>query len=98
MGGRAATQDFFRLFMIPGMGHCGGGEGAWVIDYLSYLEAWVEQGRAPQALIGAHLKEEGAASTRFPLDPARISFTRPIYPYPFWTRYKGGGNPDDATS
>ena len=40
-GGRAATQGFFRLFTVPGMGHCGGGEGASQIDYLAYLEAWV---------------------------------------------------------
>ena len=55
MGGRAATQDFFRLFMIPGMDHCSGGAGAFAIDYLSYMEAWVEQGHAPDKLIGAHI-------------------------------------------
>jgi Tannase and feruloyl esterase len=98
MGGRAATQDFFRLFMIPGMGHCGGGEGAWVIDYLSYLEAWVEQGRAPDMLAGAHVKENGADTSSFPLDPAQVGFSRPVYPYPFWARYKGTGDPNSATN
>ena len=47
MGGRAATQEFYRLFTVPGMGHCGGGDGAYTIDYLHYLAAWVEQGKAP---------------------------------------------------
>jgi len=98
MGGRAATQDFLRLFMIAGMGHCGGGEGAWAIDYLSHLEAWVEQGRAPDMLLGAHVKEDNVVDVRLPLDPAQISFTRPVYPYPLWARYKGTGNPNDAAS
>jgi feruloyl esterase len=55
MGGRAATEDFFRLFLVPGMEHCTGGEGAFAVDYLSYLESWVERGQAPDKLIGAHV-------------------------------------------
>ncbi len=58
MGGRAATQDFFRLFVIPGMRHCTGGDGAYAIDYLSYLEAWVERGTPPDKLVGAHVNEK----------------------------------------
>jgi len=57
MGGRAATQDFFRLFVLPGVDHCGGGVGAYAIDYLSYLEAWVEHSKAPDVMIGAHIKD-----------------------------------------
>jgi len=56
MGGRAATQDFLRFFTMPGMGHCGGGAGANDFDYLSYLESWVEQGQAPEGLVGAHVE------------------------------------------
>jgi hypothetical protein len=55
MGGRQATEDFFRLFVVPGMQHCTGGDGAFAIDYLSYLEAWVERGQAPSKMIGAHV-------------------------------------------
>lgn len=58
MGGRAATRDFLRFFMIPGMGHCAGGAGANDFDYLSYLESWVEKGRAPDVMIGGHLDIE----------------------------------------
>lgn len=83
MGGRAATQQFFRLFTIPGMGHCGGGEGADQIDYLGYLEAWVESGHAPDQMIGTH---HGAGP----------SFTRPVYPYPQYARYAGAGDVNDA--
>jgi feruloyl esterase len=55
MGGRAATEDFFRLFVVPGMNHCTGGDGAFAIDYLSYLEGWVEKGQAPDKMISAHV-------------------------------------------
>jgi feruloyl esterase len=97
MGGRGATQDFYRLFMIPGMGHCGGGEGAWTIDYLSYLESWVEQGKAPERLVGWHMKQPHNPQ-RFPPPPHEVSFSRPVYPYPSWARYEGSGDPNAATS
>jgi hypothetical protein len=58
MGGRSPTQEFFRLFMVPGMNHCTGGDGAYAIDYLHYLEAWVEQGKAPDELIGTHVSDD----------------------------------------
>lgn len=56
MGGRAATADFFRLFVVPAMKHCTGGDGAFAVDYLSYLETWVERGKAPDMMIGAHVE------------------------------------------
>lgn len=62
MGGPEPTQEFFRLFMIPGMNHCGGGVGAVSIDYLTYLEKWVEQRQAPDEIIGAHVSESYLAS------------------------------------
>ena len=54
MGGPAATRPFARLFLVPGMDHCAGGEGASAIDYMGAITAWVEQGRAPDALRGVH--------------------------------------------
>lgn len=58
MGGRAATMDFFRLFLVPGMRHCSAGDGAFAVDYLGYLEAWVEQGHAPDKMVGAHVETD----------------------------------------
>jgi hypothetical protein len=55
MGGRNATQDFFRLFVIPGMNHCSGGDGAFAVDWLTYLEAWVEEATAPDKLVSFHV-------------------------------------------
>jgi Tannase and feruloyl esterase len=67
MGGRQPTQEFFRLFMIPGMNHCGNGVGAYSIDYLSYLEAWVEQNRPPGQMIGAHVNDTYLRERPLPL-------------------------------
>lgn len=97
MGGPAVTQDFFRLFMLPGVGHCSGGAGADAIDYLSYLEAWVERGQAPDMMLSAHLKP-GTDITKFPLEPAAVTFTRPVYPYPVQAKYKGSGDSNSATN
>jgi hypothetical protein len=90
MGGRTETQEFFRFFLVPGMNHCGGGAGAFAIDYLNYLEAWVEKGQAPDVLIGSHPESDGAEWK------PKAKFTRPIYPYPTRAKYKGKGDPNRA--
>lgn len=99
MGGKAATQDFFRLFVLPGVEHCAGGPGADTVNYLSYLEAWVERGEAPSQLLAAHLhsRDPLVHPPQFPLDPKLVEFTRPVYPYPTRVKYKGRGDPKDAT-
>jgi pimeloyl-ACP methyl ester carboxylesterase len=118
MGGLGSTQEFFRLFVIPGMKHCSGGDGAFAVDYLSYLEEWVDHGRAPERVVGAHVDAPyllehsdvdgssvkdriwlAALKLPFPLDPgAPVTFTRPSYPYPLLTKYKGRGDPNDAAN
>jgi len=85
MGGRAATEDFFRMFMIPAARHCRGGEGPYEVDFLSYIEAWVEKGKAPDVMIGSHPDGSGG-----------VTFTRPLYPYPKHAKYKGSGDTKDA--
>ena len=86
MGGLESTQEFFRLFVIPGMNHCGGGDGASSIDYLSYLETWVEHNQRPDRMIGSHNNPKG-----------ETTFTRPTYPYPKFAKY-AAGDPNEATS
>ena len=86
MGGREQTQDFFRLFLIPGVHHGSGGPGLPYFDAFSALEEWVEQGRAPEKLIAG--REEHDVSQR----------TRPVYPYPTLARYSGRGDPRRAES
>ena len=102
MGGRAATQDFFRLFTIPGMNPCSEGDGAFAIDCLSYLEEWVERGRPPDLMIGAHVRnlpKFGKYALKMPLgSDLPIAFTRPVYPYPLHAMYKGSGDSNAAAS
>lgn len=99
MGGPKVTNRFARLFMMPGKSHCGGGPGANAVNYLQYLEAWVEQERAPEMMIGAHIETEDLRDyVAPPSAPGRIKFTRPIYPYPLQARYRGRGDPGDHRS
>ena len=101
IGSRDATQSFFRLFMIPGESHIPVNGGAETVDYLSYLEAWVERGEAPNVLLAAKLKKHerfaGPVTYRVYLDPTNIAFTRPVYPYPVQARYRSG-DPNGAAS
>jgi len=86
MGGRAQTQDFFRLFLIPGVHHCSGGPGLSDFDALTLLENWVERGQPPDVMIASR-KANGVAER-----------TRPIYPYPLLPRYSGQGDAKLASS
>jgi len=86
MGGRASTEDFFRLFLIPGVHHCQGGPGLTDFDALTLLENWVEKGQAPDALMARRLAN------------GVVERSRPIYPYPVLARYSGSGDPKQAAS
>jgi hypothetical protein len=83
--GRNGT-DFMRLFMLPGMAHCGGGLGPDQYDAVTAVVDWVEKGVAPDSLIAS--KIVGGAVTR----------SRPLCPYPQVARYKGQGSTDDAAN
>ena len=83
---KAEADKFFRLFMMPGVAHCGGGAGPDTIDALGALERWVEQGIAPSQIIAS--KVTGGTTTR----------TRPLCPYPQVARYSGSGSIDVAAN
>jgi feruloyl esterase len=78
------SQDA-RLFLIPGMGHCAGGDGPFVFSAISTLDQWVESGHAPQRIV----------VTNPPGAPVR---TRPLCPYPQEAKYSGKGSTDDEQS
>lgn len=67
MGGPAATRDFARLFLIPGMDHCAGGEGASAIDYMAAITRWTETGVPTDKLRGVHVAP-GAPLDYFGID------------------------------
>jgi feruloyl esterase len=99
MGGRAATQSFFRLFMVPGMGHCFGGKGGGEMGWLDYLEKWVEGGKAPDKII-----IYPGPSRYFPGEPDFYAVKYdtssdrawPTFPYPTTIRFNGGNPKDPA--
>jgi feruloyl esterase len=80
------TGEFMRLFMVPGMNHCGGGLGPNTFDALTALSNWVEKRQAPDALLGSHMSN-GVAD-----------LTRPLCPYPQKALYSGQGDVKDAAN
>lgn len=84
-GGAESAQGWSRIYLIPGMGHCGGGPGATdSFDLLSALVDWVEQGKAPDGV---------TATSR--TEPVR---SRPLCAYPLHPHYAGSGDPNKAES
>jgi feruloyl esterase len=79
-------DNFVRLFMAPGMQHCGGGPGPNQINYMSALERWREAGTAPDELIASRVTNN------------RVDMTRPLCPYPQVAQYKGVGSTNDAAN
>jgi feruloyl esterase len=83
--GKAA--ETVRLFVVPGMNHCGGGEATDQFDALSSLMQWVEQAQAPETIIA-----KAGASTPWP------GRERPLCSYPKTARYAGRGDSEKAGS
>jgi len=75
-------SDWMRLFMAPGMAHCGGGPGVNTFDSIGTLERWVEKGIAPTTMMGT-----GANG-----------FSRPLCAYPQVATYKGSGDIRDGAN
>ncbi|MET0163861.1 MAG: tannase/feruloyl esterase family alpha/beta hydrolase [Vicinamibacterales bacterium] len=84
--GADQSKDSVRLFMVPGVDHCSGGEGTFVVDALGVIDTWVESGKPPERIVA-----------RRPLDGGAVR-TRPLCPYPQVARYRGQGSTDDASN
>jgi len=79
-------QDWMRLFMMPGMGHCSGGVGPDQADFLGALEAWVEDDIAPESIVASRVRQ------------GTVEMTRPLCPYPAVAVWDHRGDPDAAAS
>ncbi|KAL2811586.1 tannase and feruloyl esterase-domain-containing protein [Aspergillus granulosus] len=86
MGGSDTTNEFYRLFLAPGVDHCAGGNGPVPTKTLDALIAWVEQGKAPDILHGKYTDSTGTV------------VTRSICRYPLVAKYDGAGDPKKASS
>lgn len=85
-GGARNVDSFYRLFLAPGVAHCGGGNGPAPTDALDAVVNWVEHGKAPDTLPSA---VTGSAGN---------TITRNLCAYPQLTRYNGHGDRDSAAS
>jgi hypothetical protein len=97
------TESFVRLYMVPGMQHCGGGPGATSFvqrhadapndaqhSAQEAIEEWVEKGVAPSTIIATKYVSD---------DPSKgVKMTRPLCPYPLAAKYKGTGDTNDAAN
>jgi feruloyl esterase len=105
MGGDEDTRDFYRLFMVPGMGHCSGGPGATAFgqpfgangptpsdpsdDVISALDHWVNQQQAPNKIVATKYVND---------DPTQaVAFQRPLCPFPQFAKYKSGSTTSAAS-
>jgi feruloyl esterase len=79
-------DNWVRLFMAPGMQHCGGGPGPNQINYMAVMERWRESNVAPDTMIAYHVANN------------RVDMTRPLCPYPQVATYKGTGSVNDAVN
>ena len=86
MNGTSKVHGSYRLFMVPGMAHCRGGEGPNTFDMMDALEQWVERGTPPDRIVAAHMGDRG------------VDRTRPLCPYPQVAVYKGSGSTDEAAN
>lgn len=80
------SRDSVRLFMVPGVQHCGGGTGLTDFDPLDALDRWVAQGHSPDRIEASQV-----------VDGKRV-LSRPLCPYPEAAHYRGGGDPSQASS
>ena len=80
------VNDFYRLFIVPGMFHCAGGPGPDVFDVMTPLINWVEAEQTPASISTEH-KEKG-----------ETQYSRPLCPYPQVARLQSGVDPNDANS
>jgi feruloyl esterase len=78
------TNDWMRLFLLPGVAHCGGGNGPDQADYLTPMENWREKGIAPDQIVAS--RNRGG----------QVDMTRPLCAYPQVAKYSGSGDTNDA--
>jgi len=81
-----AKANSVRLFLVPGMNHCGGGMGCDTFEKIGVVDQWIETGKAPEEILSSKMKD------------GKTIRTRPLCAYPAIAKYKGTGSMDDAHS
>lgn len=84
--GAPKAANSIRLFMLPGVGHCSGGDGPSSFDAVGALDQWRDKGQVPASILGSH-RVRGV-----------VDNTRPLCPYPQMAQYKGTGSTTEAAN
>ncbi|MFO7620941.1 MAG: tannase/feruloyl esterase family alpha/beta hydrolase [Bacteroidales bacterium] len=79
-------MDYMRLFLLPGVLHCGGGDGPSQVDWIAIIRDWVENDNPPDRITASKTV------------PGENVITRPLFPYPGQARYNGKGDPHQESS
>lgn len=82
----ADLDDFMRFYLLPGVLHCGGGPGPSQADWLEIVRDWVENGNEPEKVVVTKSAD------------GNTTMSRPVFPYPSTTQYRGEGDPDQESS
>ena len=85
--GHPSVREYARLFMLPGVLHCGGGPGPSQVDWIEAIRGWVEDGGLPERLVANKLASDHG-----------VVMTRPVCPYPEVAVYDGSGDPNAERS
>ncbi|MBV1809978.1 tannase/feruloyl esterase family alpha/beta hydrolase [Pseudomonas viridiflava] len=104
--GKARTESFTRLYMLPGVYHCGRGEGPSEVDLLTPIMAWVEKGQAPGAIVARQYQPkpvDKVVAASLPAfmtreDISNRGRTRKVFPYPYMAEYDHKGYSKRANS
>lgn len=78
------VDEYMRLYLLPGVLHCGGGPGPDQADWLEIVRDWVEKDQPPGRIVVSKIRDK------------EIQMTRPVYPYPASAQYTGSGDPASA--
>jgi feruloyl esterase len=86
LGGVNVLSNSYRLFLVPGMLHCGGGDGTSTFDMIAALDQWVQTNQAPESIPASRVRD------------GKVDRTRPLCPYPKQAVYQGSGSTDEAAN
>jgi feruloyl esterase len=84
--GKRVVGKSIQLYMVPGMDHCGNGDGTDSFDKLGAIEQWIAKGRAPARIVASRI------------NGTKVERTRPLCPYGQVAKFKGSGSTDDAAT
>lgn len=96
MGGSEQVAEFERLYLLPGVPHCGRGDGMAAVDLVTPLLEWVEQDSVPHAVLTS--TELDLPPWMPPASASTVTRSRPVFPYPSLAKYTNQGDPNDAAN